>query len=141
MEQNFEYISTQFRKCQRDAHSVFKWLTGPKAQGNKEIPEPIALEVMLDFAKIIAGGHIFGFNDAGLSVLSISIYEECERRKRKGDAELATKILQTMYGQAITSDEFEDFANEIMEMVNSMYENLVIPDREKKSLWQRIRGK
>jgi hypothetical protein len=141
MEQNFDYISTQFRKCERDAHSVLQWLTGPASKGGKEIPEPIALEVMLDFAKIIAGGHIFGFNDAGLSILSLSVFEECHRRRQKGDAEVATKILQTIYGQAITADEFDSFANDMMEFVNAIYEGMLEEKTKKKSFWKRITGK
>jgi hypothetical protein len=119
---NFAYISKQFNRCKRDANSVIAWLTGPPGAGEKGIPHAIAVEVMLEFAERIDAGEVFGFTvKNNLSMLSLAVLKECEKRKAAADAELHTKTLLTLRDRSFVEDEIAD---DMFGMLAAVYERL-----------------
>jgi hypothetical protein len=117
MEYTFDFIVEQFAKCERDAHLVKQWLIELK-----KIPEPVALEVMWEFAEgIYAGGKTYGLNKIGLSELDLAVLAEANLRRDKMDAAVATKILQVMASEPLVD---EDFANELIEFLDLLYQKI-----------------
>jgi len=118
---NFPWIVHQFQAGgRRDAHSVFSWLTGPRAQGSKGIPEPVAVEVMYEFAERISGGEKFGFNDAGLSELSLAVFAECDKRAREIQGEINTRIMRVVKERILVDENVFGMSCAIYERLDEM---------------------
>ena len=119
---DFPWIVHQFQAGdRRDAHSVFGWLTGPKAQGLKEIPEPIAVEVMFEFAERIEDGESFGYTKGGLSELSLAVFAECDKRAKEIQGEINTRMMRIIRERSFVEEELTD---NMLGMLTAMYERL-----------------
>lgn len=138
---DFIYILKEFKKCDKDAYSVIRWLTEPTLKGGKGIPRPIALEVMFDFAKRIEAGARYGRNGNGLSQLSLAVYDKCVRNKKILDAEIDTKILRILAGQSLTDKQFDRLADDLVEVMNLIYEQVYEMNKRSQTIWNTSLGK
>ena len=142
-ELNFDYLEAHFKKGHRDAHNVLQWLTRLPNQGGHGIENPIAYEVMVEFAGRIAKGEVFAFMPDGRSELSVAVLKECDLRQKEYDSRIGTSIIQELAGKSILDKEINELSDNLIGLLGLVYWKLAEHDsgktlkalKKRKSIW------